>query len=155
MTRLIFQYTCIKHVIVEVFQIASSLCLRVIAHFFCDPRSIHHMCRSKRFSFAVDILPCRENHVSDHDGFFYLCRYRCEQDCRAMLDENKNEKSVEGGVIKRKMKTRVEWSEEFNERFPSYLPAINIADAKRRVSTLVWSWISKISLLPRCHIHTW
>lgn len=65
--------------------------------------------RSKRFSLAVarESLPCRENHVS-REGFFYPCRYRHEQDCRVMLDENKSGKSVE------REERREGWKEEWN-----------------------------------------
>jgi len=49
-------------------------------------------------------LPCRENRVS-RKGFFYPCRH--ERDCRMMLDENKNGKSVE-------RRRRERWKEEWN-----------------------------------------
>lgn len=82
-------------------------------------------------------LPCRENRVS-RERSFYPCRYRHGRDCRVMLDENKNEKSIERRMtreMKRRMRNaRAEWSKEFNERFLSCLLAVNIADGRKGVS---------------------
>jgi len=47
----------------------------------------------------------------------------------------------EGEKDEKKNEMRPEWSKEFNERFLSCLLAVNIADGRKGIQALVWSWI--------------
>lgn len=102
--------------------------------------------QSAFLSRSHEDLPCHENSVRC-EGFFYPCRgivmneivAWCHSKIRARRTPRRQKRAALGGLKGREWKRALSEAKEFNERFLSYLLAVNIADG--RVLTFVCSWI--------------